>query len=99
MVQLGAGACGVRMLSPDGEGFFNVGDAQRKPLLPTPIPRIKGDINGDGVVDLKDLLAVIGHIFETCPLEGIALATAQAVSDNGEIDLKVLLSIVDIIFT
>jgi len=58
-----------------------------------------GDINGDGTVDLKDLLAVIDHIFDKTRLDDDGLAAVQALAPDGyTVDLKVLLAIIDIIF-
>jgi len=60
------------------------------------IPR--GDINGDDVIDIEDLLAVIDHIFEIKPLKGNGLLAAQAVAAGGAIDIEVMLALIDIIF-
>ena len=62
------------------------------------ISLLKGDIRGDGVVNLKDMMAVIDHIFNIHYLEGDAFAAAQKLTDSDTVDLAVLLSIVDIIF-
>ena len=73
------------------------------PFSPTPAPTpnygLPGDVNGDGVVDIEDLLAVIDHIFETELLTGEGLAAALALAEDGAtVDIEVLLAIIDLIF-
>ncbi len=53
---------------------------------------IFGDINGDGVVDKKDLLSMQGKVFGYSSLEGIK-AAASDVNHDGTVDKKDLLSI------
>ena len=58
---------------------------------------LMGDVNFDGKIDLKDLLAEINHIFATKPLTEKALFAAD-VNGDGKVDLKDLLATVDFIF-
>ncbi|UCE19490.1 MAG: right-handed parallel beta-helix repeat-containing protein [Gemmatimonadota bacterium] len=57
---------------------------------------IAGDCNGDGVVDVLDVLGVVNHILGTAPLEGEGLVLADCNMD-GEIDVLDALGIVNVI--
>jgi len=68
------------------------------PTLPD-IDLIPGDVTGDGVIDVEDLLAVIDHIFEVVLLEGKPFAAAAFLASDGwTIDVEVLLALVELIF-
>ena len=68
------------------EDFFNIR-----------IVNIMGDVNFDGHVDIWDILAVRDHIFDTAPLDDVALL-ATDFSGTGKLDVLSIMGIRDIIF-
>jgi hypothetical protein len=58
---------------------------------------IRGDVNGDGKIDIEDILMVLDHIFEVRFLTGSALVAAD-VNGDGRIDIEDVLMILDHIF-
>ncbi|MCL2433333.1 MAG: CotH kinase family protein, partial [Clostridia bacterium] len=65
---------------------------------PTPtIARRKGDANGDGKVDIEDILRVRDHIFGIVKLSGVDFWAADT-DDDKRIDVFDILGIRDIIF-
>jgi len=46
-----------------------------------------GDVNGDGVVDVADLVAIRLHLAGTRPLTGEHLTAANVLPDNGGVDI------------
>jgi hypothetical protein len=65
---------------------------------PTPAPsRLRGDVNGDGRVDIEDILMVLDHIFEVRLLTGENLAAAD-VNNDRSVDIEDVLLILDHIF-
>ncbi|UCE19678.1 MAG: VCBS repeat-containing protein [Gemmatimonadota bacterium] len=57
---------------------------------------IRGDVNGDGSINLLDVLTTVNHILGTQPLEGDGILAADC-NDDGEINLLDLVSIVNVI--
>jgi len=67
-------------------------------LEPTAAPsptttRMPGDITDTGDVTVADIVAVMDHIFGYTPLAGDDLAAAEALSDNGKIDIMVIMKL------
>jgi len=58
---------------------------------------LPGDVNGDGVVDVEDLLLAIDHIFEVETLADERFLAAD-VNGDGVVDVEDLLMMVEIIF-
>ena len=58
--------------------------------------RERGDVNGDGGVNVLDVLATVNHILGTQELEGDALWLANC-NDDAEIDILDVLGIVNVI--
>ena len=61
-----------------------------------PVAAATGDINGDGSIDVLDVLAVVNHILATSPLTGDALERADCNGD-GEVNVLDALGIVNVI--
>ena len=57
---------------------------------------VKGDLNGDGTINVVDVLAVINHILDIQKLEGDALGRADCNGD-GSINIMDALGIVNVI--
>ena len=61
------------------------------------IEREPGDLNGDGEIDITDIVAVISYILDEAP-EGFD-ADAADVNKDGNIDIADIVSIIDLILT
>ena len=61
------------------------------------IEREPGDLNGDGEIDITDIVAVVSYILDEAP-EGFA-ADAADVNKDGNIDIIDIVSIIDLILT
>jgi len=57
----------------------------------------KADANGDGAVDISDIMAARDHIFGTAPLTGYAFWRADT-NDDGAVNIGDILRIRDVIF-
>ena len=57
---------------------------------------VKGDLNGDGSIDVVDVLAVVNHILEINPLSGDAFLCADCSGDKA-IDILDAIGIVNVI--
>ena len=57
---------------------------------------VPGDTNGDGIIDIFDLLPIVDHILDTVPLTGPYLRAADYNNADG-VDIFDLLPIVDYI--
>jgi hypothetical protein len=58
----------------------------------------RGDVNGDGRVDIEDVLLVLDHIFEVRLITGSNAIAAADVNNDGRIDIEDVLLILDHIF-
>jgi len=68
----------------------------------SPVPtaayeRSPGDVNGDGVINIEDIMAAVNHIFGSETLSEEALRAAD-INGNGEVDIGDILAIAAIIF-
>ena len=62
-------------------------------ILPT---AEKGDCNGDGVINIFDILSVVNHILDTIPLPPQAIPLADC-NDDGIINILDVLGIVNVV--
>ena len=78
------------------DSLFSVATSVRKLVWTNILEARPGDINGDGVVDVQDVVMSVNHILEIEFLEGDALERADC-NDDGRIDLLDVFGVVSVI--
>lgn len=78
-----------------GYAYFNVGAATLPDLIPISTGGLKGDVNGDGVVDISDVTLLVNYILGKTS-DGIVLENSD-MNDDGRYDVTDLTLICNVI--